>query len=136
MSNKLYCKFDGFDVLAEQLDEISHDIKPAVTDCLQEAHHVVTTSAQQAIKKHHLTGATEASLVRASKVIWNGNVAESDVGFRIRQGGLPSIFLMYGTPRIKKDQQLYNAFYGKKTRTEIEQKQRDIMIKNISLGKK
>ena len=34
-------------------------------------------------------------------------------------GGLPSIFLMYGTPRMKKDSKVYNAVYGKKTMDEV-----------------
>ena len=35
--------------------------------------------------------------------------------------------LMYGTPRMKKDTNLYNAFYGAQTQKKIEQIERDAL---------
>ena len=44
----------------------------------------------------------------------------------IKNGGMASIFLMYGTkvfgtPRVKKDTKLYSAIYGKKTKEKIKE---------------
>ena len=55
---------------------------------------------------------------------WTGDTASVGVGFDISGGGLPSIFLMYGTklhgqPHITPDRKLYDAVYGAKTRKEI-----------------
>ena len=38
---------------------------------------------------------------------------------------------MYGTPRMKKDQKLYNAIFGKKTNEKIRQIQEDIFFDAI-----
>lgn len=140
MSNKISCTFDGFNILAEQLDEITTNIKPAVNECLTESHKVITDAADNAIKKHKKTGKTEASLIKKPFVEWKGNVAGIEVGFDIVNGGLPSIFLMYGTSvhgtqRTKKDQALYNAFNGKKIKDTIAEIQSNIMKKHIALGK-
>ena len=65
------------------------------------------------------------------RVEWSGTKAFVDVGFDIQNGGLASIFLMYGTPRMKKDTKLYNDIYGKKTRDEIRALQEEIFRKKM-----
>lgn len=64
-----------------------------------------------------------------------------DVGFEMKtpQGtSLTSIFLIYGTPRQKPVDGLYNALYGNKTKKEIASIQKNIFnqgIKDIMEGK-
>ncbi|MFR3520381.1 MAG: hypothetical protein ACLTT4_18380, partial [Coprobacillus cateniformis] len=79
---------------------------------------------------------TVGTLIRENGVTWEGFVATVDVGFRIREGGLPSIFLMYGTPKMKKDTKLYNAIRGAKTKKYIYELQTEAMTRHISLAKK
>ena len=74
---------------------------------------------QSTIAPHRRTGDTEESLKRNADVTWIGTAAEVEVGFDIDNGGLPSVFLMYGTPKMKPDRKLYNAIYGAKTKKEI-----------------
>ena len=57
--------------------------------------------------------------------------ANISVGFDIKQGGLPSIFLMYGTPRMKKDTKLYADVYGKKAQERIKKAQEETFQKGI-----
>ena len=75
---------------------------------------------------------TARSLKRTAAVEWNGTVAEIGIGFKISQGGLPSIFLMYGTPKIQPDKNLYAAIYGSKTKKEVKTIQEDIFAEEIA----
>ncbi|MDE6777235.1 MAG: hypothetical protein K2J25_04775 [Oscillospiraceae bacterium] len=63
-------------------------------------------------------------------------VAEAKVGFHISDGGLPSIFLMYGTPSIEPDNNLKEAIYGTKTKNEIKKIQREVYEKSIERAMK
>ncbi|MCR0569366.1 hypothetical protein MKC54_10985 [[Clostridium] innocuum] len=136
MSTKMQITGDWFSDLAEELDELTGNIKPAVNECLTETHKVITMNAEKAIKPHYLSGDTERSLMRNEKVQWDGNIASMNVGFNINKGGLPSVFLMYGTPRMSKDQKLFNAFRGAKTKKEIQELQEKIMRRYLDMAKK
>ena len=68
-------------------------------------------------------------------LILNGDVAEVNVGFNLRQpGGFHSIFIMYGTPRIAKDTRVYNAIRGAKTKKSVEDVQMKVMAKHLKFG--
>lgn len=125
-------QFDGMDAIIRQLEQLEVDVRQTVTDALQEAGQLVTEQARAAIQPHYRTGKTEASLRENPTVEWTGTEAAVNVGFDINNGGLPSIFLMYGTkvhgtPRAKKDTKLYNAFYGAETQKKIEKIERDAL---------
>lgn len=135
MSNKVACDFDGFDVLLEAIETVNHDIRPMVTETMEHAHALVTHEAAAAIQRHRRSGDTERSLITEPSVKWEGTTADVDVGFRIRNGGLPSIFLMYGTPRMAKDTKLYAAFKGAKIQKKIKEEQRKVMEKYLTLAK-
>lgn len=124
---KIEMQFDGFTDVIHQLEQLEVDVRETVTDALQEAGQLVTEQARAAIQPHRRTGKTEASLIENPPVEWTGTQAAVNVGFDINNGGLPSIFLMYGTPRMKKDTNLYNAFYGAQTQKKIEQIERDAL---------
>ena len=80
-------------------------------------------------------------------VSWEGTKAIIPVGFKISQGGLASVFLMYGTPRhapanqygsangthpgMPADKKLYNAIYGNAVHRKIAEKQKEIFEKEI-----
>lgn len=120
-------QFDGFTDVIHQLEQLEVDVRQTVTGALQEAGQLVTEQARAAIQPHRRTGKTEASLIENPPVEWTGTQAAVNVGFDINNGGLPSIFLMYGTPRMKKDIKLYNAVYGTETKKKIEQIERDAL---------
>ena len=124
---KIEMEFDGMDAIIRQLEQLEVDVRETVTDALHEAGQLVTEQARAAIQPHKSTGKTEASLRENPTVEWTGTQAAVNVGFDINSGGLPSIFLMYGTPRMKKDTNLYNAFYGSETQKKIEQIERDAL---------
>lgn len=128
---KIEMQFDGMDAIIRQLEQLEVDVRQTVTGALQEAGQLVTEQARAAIQPHRRTGKTEASLIENPPVEWTGTQAAVNVGFDINNGGLPSIFLMYGTPRMRKDTKLYNAFYGAETKKKIEQIERDALNRAV-----
>ena len=123
--NKITVDFPGYDILKKQLDALGGDAtKRAIESALKASQQVVAEQVSAAITPHTFTGKTKKSIVTNDPVEWTGDTASVGVGFNIRGGGLPSIFLMYGTtlhgqPHIKPDRNLYNAVYGTKTKQEI-----------------
>ncbi|MSA02910.1 hypothetical protein GKG47_14075 [Lactonifactor sp. BIOML-A3] len=131
MANKITFKGELFKTMMEQLDSLNGDLKTVTQKALQKTHEYITPKLQEDMKCHRRTGRTEGSIDQTAKVNWEGNTAGMDVGFHIRSGGLASIFLMYGTPKMAKDQKLYNDVYGSKTKKEIEKMQQEILTQEI-----
>ena len=133
--NKISIDFDGFNVLKKQLDEIGGNAtQRAVESALKASQQVIAEQVENAIEPHTLTGKTKKSIVSNSPVEWTGDTASVGVGFDIGSGGLPSIFLMYGTklhgqPHIAPDRKLYDAVYGAQTRKEISKIQEEAFEK-------
>lgn len=129
--NKLTVDFSNFAEYAEKLDQLGGDLKATAEEALQDSKDYVTENLERDMKSHRRTGRTEASIKDDSKVTWEGMTASVDVGFNIAHGGLASIFLMYGTPKMAKDQKLYNDVYGAATKRKIKKMQEEIFEKAI-----
>lgn len=117
MSNKFSLDFDGFLALAEKIDELQEGaLKKATENALVATDDYVTKEVDKAVAGSRFnfnhTGKTKKSIDREKKVEWQGTKASAAAGFRISQGGLPSVFLMYGTPHIKPDTKLRAAAKG------------------------
>lgn len=130
--NKIGLQFDGLEEMISQLESVEGDIKATVDAALRASKQAVNPGIEQAIARHKFTGHTEASLDKSMKVDWEGTMASIDIGFNIKGGGLPSIFLMYGTPRMKKDSKLYNSIYGAKTKRQVAKIQEEVFQKRIA----
>lgn len=130
--NKLRLDFKGFEEYAARLDELGGDLKATTEKALKESHAFVTPKIKAAMTKHNKSGDTSRAILDKSAVVWSGAVASIDVGFDIQNGGMPSIFLMYGTPRVKPDRDLYNAIYGNKTKKDIKELQQEIFSAAIT----
>ena len=124
--NKVRMHLKGFDEMIKQLDGLGGDIKRATEGCLRVAHDTVTPKIVEDMKRHRRTGRTAGAIVKKATVKWEGTTASVQVGFDLPDG-LASVFLIYGTPRIPKDQKLYNDFYGAAAKREISKKQKKIM---------
>ena len=130
--NKISLDFAGFTVLKKQLDMLGGDAtKQAVNSALTASQQLIAEKSSAAMQPHRKTGKTAGSIVEGAsyKPVWTGTTAEIAVGFDISDGGLPSIFLMYGTklhgqPHIAPDRNLYNAVYGSAVKKEIQAIQR------------
>lgn len=116
MGKKLRLEFAGFEEMAERLDKLGGDLKKTTEKALIETHKLLTPKVEEAFRKHDVKYShdTMKSLKKDPKVEWNGSTAEIGVGFKISEGGFPSIFIMYGTPRMQPDKKVYNSIYGNK----------------------
>lgn len=129
--NKLSLDFPMYDHLKKQLEKAGGNaLKTAVDKALTESARYADAQLEKAIAPHRKTGRTEDSLEGESRPKWSGTNASIDVGFDISNGGLPSIFLMYGTkvhgqPHVEPDRKLYNAIYGSKVKNQIKQIQEE-----------
>lgn len=128
--NKIGLQFEGFERLIGELEKAEGNVKGAVEECLKEASNTVVEELETAMNKHIKTGKTKEAIIKNSEVSWEGTTAKIDVGFAFPEG-LASVFLMYGTPRMKKDQKIYNAIYGKKVRDKIAKVQEKILQKAV-----
>lgn len=133
---KFGLEFSGFEELSDKLQELGGDLKAVTEEALISTHKHITPKLHVDMKKHYRTGKTESSIFDSPKVIWVGDVGSIDVGFDIANGGINSIFLMYGTPRAKPDKQLYQDIYDNKTKKEIAELQEEVFLNAIkkSLG--
>ena len=136
---KFQLVFTGFEEISKKLEDLGGDLRQTTEKALQNTHDHIMPKLHADMKKHHRTGNTEKTIVDEAKVEWNGDVASVGVGFDIANGGLASIFLMYGTPRHKPnhpgtaaDKQLYNDIYGAKTRREVAELQEKTFSRAIS----
>ena len=129
---------EGFDDLIAKLGDLENVAIKAVEDGLSKSSNLVTSTAERAMTYHNDTGLTKKSLIKNPKVVWvGGTQASIDIGFDLtKPHGYVSIFLMYGTPRMKKDQFLYNAFYAKSVKEMVVTFQRESLesaIKKVGL---
>ena len=135
--NKMSISFDGYKDLKEKLDSIGGEsTKRAVEGALKASQQLIARQANEAMLSHERTGSTRKSIVKDGAVVWEGDTASINIGFDLENGGLPSIFLMYGTklhgqPHIKPDRELYNAVYGSQTKKEIKKIQEEVFNKVI-----
>ena len=120
-----------FDDYVQKLKSLDGNLKRATEDALEKSKNYVNGELHKQMVKHNRTGKTDKSIKDNAKVEWSGKTAEIDVGFDIEHGGLASVFLMYGTPRMKKDTKLYNAVYGSATKKKINEIQQKVFEKAI-----
>ena len=141
MSNKAYLEFEGFNEAIARLNKLNANTKNISEKSLKKTHEIITKKA------HNETKRTEKALKKEAEIEWAGTLASVKVGFSISEGGLASIFLMYGTQshsvsnqygknlgimaEHKKDKKMYNAIFGTSTRKEVLEAQQEIFNNEI-----
>lgn len=129
--NKIGLQVKGFDEYMDRLDRLggSDAMKRAVESALKASKQYVNPQLEAAMTKSKLPaggkysrGGTKASIDKELTVKWSGitgMTGEINIGFDFKKSGLKSIFLMYGTPRMKPVSGLKNAIYGAKSQKQI-----------------
>ena len=116
--NKFSIEFEQFKQLEKQLEALAgmDGVIRATESALKATDDYVTKEVDKAVASSRYnfnrTGTTKKSIDRDNTVEWNGTVASAKAGFTISKGGLPSVFLMYGTPKLRPDTNLKNAAKG------------------------
>ena len=140
---KMSILFDGFADLAAEIDRSDGDLHAAVDEALTATQKLIQGNLEEAAAayatkgvKGYATGKMYETILKDPQVDWHGSIAEVGVGFGLDQnGGWHSIFVMYGTPRMNKDQKVYNAIKGSKIKKAVAALQQEIMQKNLDLAK-
>ncbi len=142
---KMSITFSGFDDLATEIDRMGGNLTKAVNDALEDTQKIVkdnlTSAASVYIskgRKGYATGKMYDAIITDTRIDWAGTTAEVNVGFSTNGGAtkagfMHSIFIMYGTPRMAKDQKVYNAIKGTKTQKDIAKVQEETLKKYLNL---
>lgn len=112
---------ENFKDLLYRVEKVSGDMRPAVDEALTELQRSIQDDVKAAAAKYtkggtpYSTGAMLGAIKPANGPEWAGTTAKVGVGFEIHKpggGGMHSVWMMYGTPRIAKDVKLYRAVRG------------------------
>lgn len=135
--------FDGFLDLAKDIGELGDDVlKKAVDDALTASKDYANAELEKAMNsssynfdagKGFSKGKAKASLqkVKQKPVEWTGTVAKAYIGVDLSDAP-EMLFIMHGTPHMKKDNAIYNAIKGKgKHKKKIAELQKDIFNKTL-----
>jgi HK97 gp10 family phage protein len=126
---KLSLNLKGFESLLEQINKCENaDLKGIAAKALEAGADIVYPELARGIVRHHLTGKTEESQRKETKFISDTQI-EVSVGFDIAKGGLPALFINYGTPRMKSDPFIRRAFDH--NRKKIKETQADILNEEL-----
>lgn len=142
--NKIGLQFTGWKELLSGIEKAAGEtgLKNVVESALKASKEYVNNNVDGVMRKNnmpaggkHWTGKTKQSLDKNFNVEWEGFTGTMKIGFDMEQSGNTSIYLMHGTPRHKPPMKsvpgLYEAFYGKKTKTEIKKIQKEAVEKWI-----
>jgi hypothetical protein len=148
-------EFSEFETLAAEFEKLGGDVKKIAEECLAVVPEMINPNLQKDMQRHKRTGKragkTSESIVKNAKAEWQGNIGKMPVGFDLKKGGMPSIFLMYGSPRhapknqygaakspdaqdnpgFDADKKLYNDIYGTAIKRKIGEAQEKILTDAI-----
>ena len=142
--NRIGLQFDGWEDYIAKLDKLggTQAMKKGVEEALIESKKHVNPLIEKSMGKlpakgKYSTGATKESIDDEMSVEWVGMTGEIKVGFDFAKSGPKSIFLMYGTPKMKPVSGLKSAIYGAKTQKEVAEIQEKVLsdyVKKVMEG--
>ena len=97
--NSMSLDLSGFTGMLERIQKAGGDIDKAAEKALSESAKPFYDDLKDGIRKHHKMGFTEASLLDPNGATWDGNRITLKVGFDMSKGGVPALFIEYGTPK-------------------------------------
>lgn len=137
--SRIGLQFKGWEEYMAKLDAIggSATMKKGVERALIKSKEYVNPLVEEKLKKlpakgKYSTGDTKRSIDDTEAVKWHVLTGEIDIGFNFSKSGSTSIFLMYGTPRMKPVSGLKTAIYGAKTKKAVAQIQQEELDKYIA----
>ena len=136
--NLLKLDVSGFEEYIQKLEKLEADIKPIVSDALNQAGETITDDTFDAVSDSNLprggeysTGKTKESIIKNPRVKWSGTMAEIGVGFDFSKPGAGG-YLITGTPRMTPDKALNRIYKSKKYMKDIQKDMIDIFQDEIS----
>lgn len=126
--SKFAFRFDEMYDLADRIEKAGGNLQQAADKALRDTHDYITPQLSTGIARHVATGDTKDSLVESPKVEWITPLkAQVNIGFDFGEGGWPSIFLMWGTPKMAPDVKLRKAAFGPGVKREVARIQREAL---------
>lgn len=92
-------KITGAKEILQEIEEMGKSVPLACADALETAGKMATVEYEKVISEHKYTGLTRDNLVENPKAKSAGAKVTVQTGFRIKGGGIASIFLDMGTPK-------------------------------------
>lgn len=133
--NKIGLQID-LESMISSLEKAGKDSKVAIESVLIASKQMVTDAlVRDTVKSNfpaggkYSVGAIAESIDKGCAVKWQGLTSEIPVGYDFDKVGVESIVLLYGTPRMKKAQKLYNDIYGSKIKKQIKEVQQETLNK-------
>ncbi len=126
--SKFAFNFKEFSELAERIEAAGGKLEDVCEEALIATHDLITPQLTTGIARHVQTGVTQGSLEQAANIEWITPLkAQVNIGFDLAGGGWPSIFLMWGTPKMAPDTALKNAAFGPKIKRQVAEVQRETL---------
>ena len=111
----------GVSELLKSIEKAGGKVDEAVKKAASESLKIVGNDMQNFMSSHKDTGDTYESYEQTPTVV-TGNKVEASVGYNVKKGGLPAIFLDVGTPKQKP--YFYRYYAVENNRKRIEEIQR------------
>lgn len=125
MRDQIWIDHKQFEELADRLEnDLNGDVKKVFEDYLarvaeetgKRLHKGMSRKTKHKtepkMRSHNRTGRTDSAIINKGVQKWSGDFVTMDVGYNLLDGGIASIFLLYGTPKMEPDKFLYNAIFG------------------------
>lgn len=119
-----YVEMYGFSDMLNRIEDAGGKVDQAVKKCVDNSLKVVGNHMQNFMLAHKFTGETLESYTLLEAEI-KDNVVSSQVGYAVKEGGLPAIFLDVGTPKQKP--YFFRYYAVENNRTEIQMIQQETL---------
>ena len=136
--NTMRLDTSGFEVLLKRLDDLGGNVKGAVSDALQQVAETIKEDTIEAVDASNLpahgrysSGATKESIIRDTRVRWEGDVGWVPVGFDFSKPGAGG-YLITGTPRMRPDAALNKMYKQKKYMQWLQKGIEDVIMDYIT----
>lgn len=123
--NNTMLEITGVSEILKKIEKAKGDAVPAVAEMAKKSLEIIGENANQFMKGHKLTGDTLESYAMHAKI--DGDTVKGVVGYDVKKGGLPAIFLDVGTPTQKG--YFWKYYAVENTRKQVEQIQQETLKK-------
>lgn len=123
--NNTMLEITGVSELLKKIEKAKGDAVPAVAEMAKKSLEIIGGNANQFMQGHKLTGDTLGSYAMHAKI--DGDTVKGVVGYDVKEGGLPAIFLDVGTPTQKG--YFWKYYAVENTRQQVEQIQQETLKK-------
>lgn len=123
--NNTMLEITGVSELLKKIEKAKGDAVPAVAEMAKKSLEIIGENANQFMQGHKLTGDTLGSYDMHAKI--DRDTVKGVVGYDVKKGGLPAIFLDVGTPTQKG--YFWKYYAVENTRQQVEQIQQETLKK-------